>query len=411
MMKIMLMHYTAPPIVGGVESIIGQHARLMHDAGHDVVILAGRGKQLTHYAGFIPFPLADSRNAEILAIKASLDQGILPPDFEETVEKVAAALWEALQGIDVLIAHNVCSLNKNLVLTAALKRLSSRPGTPNMILWHHDLAWKTPRYQEELYDGYPWDLLRTDWPGAVQVTISETRRNELADLYQCPPQRFHIVPNGIDVGRFLNLGRLTRDLVRQCDLLSASPLFLLPVRITPRKNIELAIQTLAKLRERHPHAALVVTGPLGAHNPANDAYFRKLTDLRNNLRLDGAAVFLAELTDISIPDEVISDFYRLADALFLPSKEEGFGIPILEAGLAGIPIFCADISSLRELGDDLVTYFSPEENPSVIAQKISSRFGSDDVFKLRRKVKDAFSWEKIFSEQIQPLLIKAKEQE
>lgn len=403
-MKIILLHYTAPPVIGGVESIIGHHARLMHDAGHVVSILAGRGEQQKNGIRFISIPLVDSRQAKILAVKSQLDRGTIPQDFEVFVDELVSLLIDHLKDIDVLIAHNVCSLNKNLILTAALNKIATLPGMPRIILWHHDLAWTTPRYRDELHNGYPWDLLRTDWPGIIQVTISETRRQELAELYHVPPQTIRVIPNGIDVGRFFKLETLTQELVRQHDLLSVSPLLLLPVRITPRKNVELAIQTLAILREKHPQAALVVTGPLGAHNPANAAYFKTLTNLRDTSGLDKAVFFLAQLVEDAIPDEVISDFYHLADALFLPSREEGFGIPILEAGLAGIPIFCTAISPLRELGGQLVTYFSADEKPAVLAEKISARFAAEDVFLLRKKIKAQYTWEKIFSEQIQPLL-------
>ena len=74
--------------------------------------------------------------------------------------------------------------------------------------------------------------------------------------------------------------------------------------------------------------------------------FKKLQSLRKSLSLERNVLFLAELVPEFLPDEVVSDFYKLADALFLPSREEGFGIPVLEAGLSGIPIFCADILPL-----------------------------------------------------------------
>ena len=38
-----LLHYTAPPVVGGVEQVLGQHARLLAEAGHAVRVVAGRG--------------------------------------------------------------------------------------------------------------------------------------------------------------------------------------------------------------------------------------------------------------------------------------------------------------------------------------------------------------------------------
>ena len=61
MTNVALLHYSAPPIVGGVESVLGHHARLMAGAGHQVQIVAGRGEQTDPHIPFIHLPLADSR--------------------------------------------------------------------------------------------------------------------------------------------------------------------------------------------------------------------------------------------------------------------------------------------------------------------------------------------------------------
>ena len=286
-MKIALLHYSVPPVVGGVESVLAQQARLMADAGHAVQVIAGRGEQFDPRVTFTPMPLADSRHAEVLAIKSELDAGRVPPAFAVLVDTLRAELTRALAGVDVLIAHNVCSLNKNLALTAALHDLLAQPGAPRMILWHHDLAWTTPRYRSELHEGWPWDLLRTDWPAATQVVVSTLRQQELAELLHIPLDRIHVIPNGLDIGAFLKLEAQTAELVRRLKLLAAEPLLLLPVRITPRKNIELAVRVIAALRNpaqwwrsRLPNPVLVVTGPPGPHNPANAAYFARLKELR-----------------------------------------------------------------------------------------------------------------------------------
>jgi glycosyltransferase involved in cell wall biosynthesis len=88
----------------------------------------------------------------------------------------------------------------------------------------------------------------------------------------------------------------------------------------------------------------------------------------------------------------------------MPSREEGFGIPILEAGLEGLPIFCADIPPLRELGGDWVSYFSPETNPREVAGKIADRLASDRVFGLRVQVRRSYTWKQVYFEGIAPLL-------
>jgi glycosyltransferase involved in cell wall biosynthesis len=381
----------------------------MADHGHEVCIVAGRGEQTDERVGFVQVPMVDSRHPQVLSIKKELDRGIVPAEFQDRVKELTETLQGVVSDADCLIAHNVCSLNKNLILTAALRRISEEEKHPKIILWHHDLAWTTPRYRHELHDGYPWDLLRTAWPGAEQVTISGFRQEELASLMNIRSEDIWVIPNGVDVARFLKLEKLTADLVEQLDLLNFNPLLLLPVRITPRKNIELAMQVVAAMRNQSPRAALIVTGPLGPHNPANVEYFRKLQALRQDLSLESNVFFLAELVEGYLPDEVVSDFYQLADMLILPSREEGFGIPVLEAGLVGMPIFCADIPPLRDLGMKYVNYFSPDGSAAEIAAAILEHMTASAVAGFRTHIRSHYAWREIYEKQIELLIGKGVE--
>lgn len=403
-MKIALLHYSVPPVVGGVESVIAHHAWLMTNAGHSVILIAARGESLNNHIPLARLPLIDSRHPDVLAIKAELDVGRSPPSFGQLVDHIAITLHPLLADVDVLIPHNVCSLNKNLALTAALRQLNQEAGFPKLIIWHHDLAWTTSRYRSELHDGYPWDLLRTDWPNVTHVVVSETRRHELADLLHIPADRITVVPNGVDPTHFLKLEPQTQTFVHAMRLDDADPLLLLPVRLTPRKNIELALHILAALRHHFPHAALLVTGPEGPHNPANAEYRRRLLALRDELGLRDPAHFAAEHTTEFLPDAVIADFFRLADALLLPSREEGFGIPLIEAAIARLPIFCADIPPLRELGRDDVQYFSPDADPETIVLMIRDRLNADPIYQFASRARRNFSWQSIYTQRIAPLL-------
>jgi glycosyltransferase involved in cell wall biosynthesis len=403
-MKIAVLHYSIPPVVGGVESVIAHHARLMSADGHVVRLIAARGEPLGEQIPLITMPLADSRHERVLHMKEQLDRGEVTNDFEVIRDKLVIELQAALTGVDVLIAHNVCSLNKNLALTAALHQLHIHNKLPRLILWHHDLAWTTPRYQAELHDGYPWDLLRMDWGNTTHIVVSELRRMELAELMKLDPASILVIPNGVDAARFYKLEQQTQTLLEQTHLLDDAPVLLLPVRVTPRKNIELALHTLAELRKQFPQAALVVTGPLGPHNGDNVKYFETLTNLRAQLGLQGSAHFLAELVDAFLPDEVIADFYRIADALFFPSREEGFGIPLIEAAFSHLPAFCADIPPLRELGLNDATFFSPDEDPAKIAGLIADYFQYSATARLSMRARSSFRWEAIYHQHIAPRL-------
>lgn len=403
-MNIALLHYAVPPIVGGVESVIGHHARLMDRDGHAVRLIAARGEAINDRIPLTRIALADSRHERVARVKAQLDSGAATADFESLRGELAQELHSALSGVDLLIAHNVCSLNKNLALTAALYQLHSTKKLPRLILWHHDLAWTTPRYLPELHDGYPWDLLKTDWGSLMHVVVSDLRRAEVSELMKIAPSSIRVIPNGVDVRQFYKLEPLTQTLLEQTQLLDAAPILLLPVRVTPRKNIELALKTLAELKKDFPQAALVVTGPLGPHNAANIKYFEMLTGLRKGIGLEGSAHFLAELHDGFLPDDVIADFYRVADALFFPSREEGFGIPLLEAAFSHLPAFCADIRPLKKLGGDDAVYFSPDEKPETVAGLIARHFQTSRPAQLAMRARASFRWEAIYRTHIAPLL-------
>jgi glycosyltransferase involved in cell wall biosynthesis len=403
-MNIAILHYSVPPIVGGVESVIAHHARLMSADGHSVRLIAARGSAMSEQIPLTYIPLADSRHERVAQVKTQLDRGEVTSDLDSLRDELADELKKALTGMDVLIAHNVCSLNKNLALTAALHKLHQENQLPHLILWHHDLAWTTPRYLPEMYEGYPWNLLKTDWGKTTHVVVSELRREELADLMQLDRDSVHVIPNGVDMDRFYKLETLTQELLDKTHVLDASPILLLPVRITPRKNIELALWTLAALKKDFPHAALVVTGPLGPHNANNIKYFEILTDLRKQLGLVGSVHFLAEAHNGFLPDEVIADFYRVSDALLFPSREEGFGIPLIEAAFSHLPAFCANIPPLRKLGLGDAQFFSPDEDPAKIAKIIADYFQNSMSARLAMRARASFRWEAIYRQHIAPLL-------
>jgi glycosyltransferase involved in cell wall biosynthesis len=393
-LRIALLHYTAPPVVGGVERVIARHASLMTTDGHTVRVVAGRGASVSPKVEFESVPLADSLHRDVAGVGASLAEGTIPPEFGRLVQRLERQLSEALAGSDVVVAHNIASLNRNLVLTAALHGIYRRDARWRLILWHHDLAWTMPRYLPELHDGRPWSLLKERWPGAIDVTISEARRAQLARLHGAGPLDITVVPGGVDVPIVHELG----------PLVESDPLLLAPVRITARKNIELALGVVAELRLRGRDAGLVVTGPVDPHSPVEQAYRAGLAELIGEYGIEAAVVFLAERTGGSPPDEAVSALYALADALLLPSFDEGFGLPVLEAAVARLPILCSDLPSLRALAGDAATYFDPGASAARVATAVLTRLDRDPTVGLARRARRQYAWPEVYARFVEPLL-------
>ncbi len=404
MAKVVLLHYAAPPVVGGVEQVLAHQADLFVKAGHTVEVVAGRGRSWDPRIQVRVIPEIDLRYPKVIHLKKNLDEGQIPADFAEFQEKIFQILRKVLAGVDILIVHNVASLHKNLALTAALRQLVDDAQGTQVVLWHHDFAWQSRRYQREMHPGFPWDLLKTDWPGVKQVTISEARRQEMSEIYHIPASQIKVVANGIDPAEFQNLTPGTRKLADQFDLNLAFPLLLTPVRLTRRKNLEFGLHILAELVKVMPAVRWVVTGPAGAHNPDNAAYFQQLVDLRQALKLEKQVVFMAEHRPEGLTNLQIGDFYTISDALLITSQEEGFGLPIIEAGLTRLPVFTTDLEPLRALGGEWATYFQLDDSPADVAGWIAKRLSSDPVYRLREHIRANFTWDAIYKNEIAPLL-------
>ncbi len=407
--KIAILHYAGPPGLGGVEVTIDHHARLLAAAGHHPRIVVGIGAVTSPEVEVVINPLFGSRGADIEQVNRQLAVGEVSQAYVALYERTLAALASALQGCDVVLVHNVLTLHKNLALTAALHHLHRAGMIGRLVAWCHDFAWQDPLYIAELHPGVPWDLLRQAWEGVRYVVVSQDRRQQLADLLGIPPAQIAVVTPGIDLPAFFKLEPETRVLIQQYNLLAAEPLLLLPARITRRKNIEQAIAIVGALCRLGLTPRLVITGSPGPHNPTNAAYLAELQALQQHSGATEAILFLFTCyTDEQghprpVSDAMMADLYHLADGLLFPSRAEGFGIPILEAGLTGLPIFCSDIAPFHETAGAAALYFDPYGDAMPIAERIAAALHADTRYSLRRRVRLAYTWEAIYQHHIAPL--------
>jgi len=422
--RVLLVHYTSPSILGGVERIMRAHAAALHAAGDDVRIAAGRGRPSPAGVPLIRIPELDSRHPAVLRDFAALAAGTVAPGHERLVGRIERALRPYVARADRVVVHNAFTLHKNAALTEALVRLAataddrsvSRSGSRSVvrsvtgsgakfsakfsakfIAWTHDLAWTDEQYAAQRHAGRPWSLFSTAHPGVRYVAVSEKAAGELARLTGLARGRIAVVPNGVDPVTTLGLSPAGARLAERLGLFTADPLLLLPVRITRRKRIAIAIAALAVLRRTHPRAALVVTGGPGAHNPANAALAAELRAAA------GPGVHLLHALGIHPSDRVIADLYALADALVLPSANEGFGIPILEAGLHRLPVVCSDIPALRAVAGADATYVAPDADARTLAAAVARCLAGDPVARLHRRTRES-AWPRILAEAVLPAI-------
>ena len=401
--KIALLHYSCPPIVGGVEEIIRQHASLFARYKHTVKLFAGDGELFTDEYDIEINPLLSSRNPNILRIQKGLPQS--SHELESFSDDIYHYLTQVLQSFDVLIAHNVLTMHYNLPLTIAAHKLANT-GTIKVVSWNHDSPYyyKRPPINPDIGQ---WDILRTYNPTISYVTISEQRKGQFQGLYGV--EGIEVIPDGIDPFPLFYLDTKTVKLIIDENLFDADLLMIQPSRLHPRKNIELSIRVVRALHDKGLRARLLLTGAFDPHERKTVGYYNRLRKLGQQLNVERDILIVAEYfsedgKELSCEKDVIRDLYLIADLLFMPSLQEGFGIPLLEAGLLRVPIVCSDISSFREVCGENAQYFSLKDSPSQIADTIIAFINKLSSHRMSHHTKEYYLWDKIYHRTLLPFL-------
>ena len=222
--------------------------------------------------------------------------------------------------------------------------------------------------------------------------------------------------NGIDPASFLNLDATTVRLVEEEGLLGEDFLIFHPCRLHPRKNVELSIRVTRALRDQGVPARLLVTAALDPHEPETLDYYRKLLRLTRQLDVERNVLILGEYQfqngdRISADQLITRDFYLISDVLFLPSHEEGFGLPLLEASLTRLPVVCSKIAPFTELAKEDVCYFGLQDTPSEIAAKIVGSVFEGKSHRFFRRIRRTHLWDSIYRTELVPLFQEVLEEQ
>lgn len=120
--------------------------------------------------------------------------------------------------------------------------------------------------------------------------------------------------------------------------------------VEPRKNVAGLLDAYALLRTRRPDAPPLVIAGRMSEEAARQVARTQEPPLADAVKLLGY-----------VPDEERPRLYRDARMLVLPSFEEGFGLPVLEAMACGVPVIVSDRGSLPEVAGDAATPLPPDD--------------------------------------------------
>ena len=169
--------------------------------------------------------------------------------------------------------------------------------------------------------------------GADQVWVPSAWGHSVLVAHGIDSDRIRIVPEGVDGTKFHAHGRRPRSTARPFRFLTVG-------KYEQRKGIDLTIEAFARVYANQPHAELVIkSNYFTNHREKHSELQGKIADLG----LDNVTLLWGEMAESQL-----ADLYRACDVFVLPTCAEGWGLPLIEAVAAGLPIITTMYSGHTE---------------------------------------------------------------
>ncbi len=217
------------------------------------------------------------------------------------------------------------------------------------------------------------------------LTISEFSRQEVVKYGFAKAEKVHPILLGVTDAFAHRLGTAddTAQLIQK--LGTCSPYILCVAHTYPHKNVDKLIAAFALLEKRIPHQLVLVGKARRGEQPVQEQ-LQRVQNPKRVIRLQG------------LIDRELQALYHEATMFVLPSTYEGFGLPVLEAMMAGLPVVTVQAASLPEVGGQYAVYAEKAE-PSLLAHKIMEVLNLSEQERTEqvrngRQWAESFTWER-----------------
>jgi glycosyltransferase involved in cell wall biosynthesis len=263
----------------------------------------------------------------------------------------------------------------------AVRQLALEAGGPRWIAWCEDVSAVSAFVDRR---GEP-DLLALRRAGVRFVTISEARRRDLYTVYGLPASDVEVVEPPVDSG-LLGLDEAALRTARALGVFDAFPVVLVPAKLAVHKRLDRAVELAAWLDQTCARSLVLVTGTPSVHQPEMSANVADALSVQS----EGVAGFVVLSTrGVSLEAAGLRTLMQLSDVVYVPSDEEGYGLPAAEAAALGVPVVCSDIPAFRESGAGWARYVSRDAGAEEVARLVLEWASAPGAQARRRAVRSS----------------------
>lgn len=357
-LRICLLSYRSNPHCGGQGVYIRNLSRALKDLGHEVEVIAGPpGPHLDSDIAYTPLFGLDLYNPEALFRTPSLSEladpvnliewaGVSTMGFPEPLTfgmRVFRFLKNKLNRYDIVHDNQCLSYGIN----AIRKRIPTIATIHHPITIDRDIAVQSVRSPLKKLKHLRWYSFigmqqRVARKFSHFITVSEASKQDIAREFKILPDKFRVVPNGIDVDVFYPLPEIGREKDRIIVTNSAD---------MPLKGLYYLLQAVADIARQRPIKLTVIGTP--KENGGIERLIREL-GIGNLITFTGR-----------VNNAEFREHYAKSAAAVVPSVYEGFGLPVGEAMACGVPVICTTGGALPEVAGDAAMLVPPADAPAL----------------------------------------------
>ncbi len=269
----------------------------------------------------------------------------------------------------------------------AMKYVMEGYGTPGILTMH---STEYGRDGNVFFEGFARWVRDAEEAGchnaSVLIAVSHFLADELRLIYHVPDWKIHVVPNGVNYHAFDGFVD-PAEIKGRYGIAALAPTIFCPGRMTLQKGMDMLVEAVPLVLGYFPEAKFIISGT----GPEKENIVRKAYEIG----VAGSIIFLDNL-----PRWEYIDLMRAIDMLVVPSRNEPFGIVVLEAWAAGKPVVATIAGGPREFIWHDVNGFLVNTDPSGLAHGIGSLLADHDHCRAlglngRRAVEERFNWDNV----------------
>jgi len=282
-------------------------------------------------------------------------------DFDERVEEVQTTLDEALDGVDVVLTHDLIYQPAELILNFASRRWAREHPDVVWLNWVHSFTpsavWThpDPRLRE----------VQVHWPRSFVVYPNRWSVERVARAFNCEVSDVAVVPHPTDVCGYLGFQEITERFVYDKNLLEYEFVLVYPVRLDRGKQVEHVLNAAKGLWDIGRSAVVVV---VDFHSTGGDKvkyreWLKKEAEGKDVARHVHFTSEYDESLRLRCPRAMVRDLMLLCNVFVMPSKSETYSLIAQEAALCGaFLVLNWDFQPMLDIYGEHAAYFKFSSN-------------------------------------------------